>query len=528
MVKQKRNPIIVSWIGGTDLAAMNAWRRKNGLPTSDAREDSRYPGVEEAGHNGPVRTLTDAHEAERIYLLISRQYEADAENMRAWVKRGSKAACELVMTDLDNPTSYEEVYAAAEEFFRKHWSSNDANRYWYNLTPGTPAIQAIMLYLSQVRYAGGKAWRVVGPEHARDGRQVFEVRLPFRLPVESWRRGGGSLADERQLQEILSVYAPVRAVNILLLGESGVGKTYFARRIHAECGGDDANFVEVNCAELAAGEGNMFRAELFGAQKGAYTGAVKTTQGAFERARGGTLFLDEIGEIPLERQAILLRALQEKKIEMVGGGSRDVTNVRIIAATNRNLAEEVRAGRFRQDLFYRIAMCPVYLPPLRRLAANDEARFRQLVEDTLKDLGRDTQELDKFWTLDEDVWPLLRSYRWPGNVRELRHVLFLSCISVGARNEVILKKDDVERHLAFVEHLSALVAPEGQVGEGGDFLPDNLDTWLETKRAAFIERALQRTGNNRAAAARLLGIPYQRLTYYMERRGKSAASGNEC
>lgn len=529
MARQKRRSIIVSWIGGKDIAAMTAWRRKNGLPVSDTDRKSFFTGEEAPGHNGPVRTLTDGREAERIYLLVSKEFEADAENMRDWVARGNKAACTLVMTGLDDPTSYEEVYAAAEDFFRKHWHNNDAERFCFNLTPGTPAIQAIMLYLSQVRYAGGQAWRVVEPKYAQDGCQCFEVRLPFRLPVESWRQGGGSLADEGQLQEILSVYAPVRAVTILLLGESGVGKTHFARRIHAGCGGNDACFVEVNCAELAAGDGNMFRAELFGAKKGSYSGAYKDTVGAFVRARGGTLFLDEIGEIPLERQAILLRALQEKKIERVGGGSEDVTDVRIIAATNKNLAEEVRAGRFRQDLFYRIAMCPVYLPPLRRLACHDEARFRQTVEDTLESLGRDTPQLKRNWTLDEDVWPLLLSYAWPGNIRELRHVLFLACVRVESRGGCILKKGDVERHLAFAEQFSALAAPEGRADEEGegDFLPENLDAWLERKRTLFIERAMRQAGNNRAAAARRLGIPYQKLTYHMERRGRPGPSGQD-
>lgn len=512
-------PFIVTWVGTTDLQAMNAWRKKNGLsPCSGIRENLSLSGEEKPGHNGPVRTLTDDHEAKRIYLLFSREFAPAADMMCEWVQRGNGAACEPILTDVENPASYDEVYAAMESFFRTHWNNEDATRFWFNLTPGTPATQAILLYLSQVRYAGGKAWQVVGPQHARNGSQCFEVRLPFRLPVEAWRQQAKPLSDDTRLQEVLRVYAPVRAVNILLLGESGVGKTYFARRIHEVSCGKDARFVEVNCAELAAGDGNMFRAALFGTRKGAYTGAVDT-EGAFKRAAGGTLFLDEIGEIPLERQAILLRALQEKKIDVVGGGSEEVRDVRIVAATNRDLVEEVRAGRFRQDLFYRIAMYPVRLPPLREWARSDKPRFRQTVREMLEGLRHEAQELNKDWTLADEVWPVLEEHNWPGNMRELRHLLLLSCVSAHVRQTNVLTPEDVESHLARVRPLAEAFVTEGS-DEREDFLPSNLDKWLDGKRALFVERALQRTGNNCRQAARLLGIREHKLGYILKRGGK--------
>lgn len=534
--------IIVAWIGKNDTDAMNAWRVVQGLEPSDPKfVMGKRDGIERKGYNGAIRTLTDELKADIVYLLVSREYSKQANMVREWVKRGTTARCEIIQTDVDDPSSYDEVYRAAEEFFCKHWNNENASLFNFNLTPGTPAMQAIMLYLSQIRYVGGKAWRVIDPRYAKNGVQHFEVRLPFRLPVEVWaRQSPALLANEPLLQEVLRVYAPVPSVNILLLGESGVGKTYFARQIHEANGGKDENFVEVNCAELSAGDPNMFRAALFGYKRGAYTGAVKDEKGAFEKAKDGTLFLDEIGEIPRDSQAILLRAIQSREFDVLGGGSKRIESVRIIAATNRNLVDEVCAGRFRSDLYYRIAMLPVKLPSLRAIRQENPENFEKIINGILKDLGTDAPELAWKWHLDGQAWSVLNEHSWPGNIRELRHVLLLACVSARAEQRTLISADDVERHLAQIRPLAERLAQrEGtgagptsgianstlksfetqtaEISESEDFIPSVLKLWLKDREKEFILRALKKTGYNYSKAGKLLGITYQQMYYVLKK-----------
>lgn len=560
MENQLQNTIIVSWIGSADIKAMKEWCKENNVDISKKGAIKACPKADQKGKNGPIRTLTDSLNAEIIYLLVSASFKDSAEKVREWVERGTTAKCELELTHVQDPSSYDDVYMAMEKFFQKHWSKAKSSLFNFNINPGTPAMQAIMLYLSQVRYAGGTAWRVVSPEYALNGNQCFEVRLPFRLPVEVWHGElNSSLADEELLHEVLTIYAPVRSVNILLLGETGVGKTYFARRIHDACGGTKDNFVSVNCAELAAGDGNMFRAALFGVKKGAYPDA-KESAGAFKLASGGTLFLDEIGEIPLERQAILLSALQEKSFTVVGGPKINVDNVRIIAGTNRDLPQEIRAGRFREDLFFRIAMCPVRLPNLHSIIVSHWDHFQDLVRQLLADLRSEAPELDRDWAIDEQVWPVLRSYTWPGNIRELRHVLLLSCISASARKSNVITDRDIERHLAILSPLLSSSQPSAEQkyrqqdvlaqsvvpkeisaekkqhapeveplpmakvsdekdsadSDKEDFLPSNLKEWLCDKREEFIKKALARCNGSKTQAGRLLGLTYQQVDYFQK------------
>lgn len=362
MENTSKDNIIVSWVGAEDIRAVRAFCARNGIDGLKEEDIRACTVLDGEGANGPVRTLTDWLLARQVYLLAAADTARDAGLIRAFVERGTKAACTVVETGVTAPFSHEEVWQATEAFLARNWSADAAASFNFHLTAGTPAMQAALFYASQVRYAGGHAWRTVDPSlAAADGTQCFEVRLPFRLPAELWSAPLGiCLADAALSSEILKIYAPVRAISILVMGETGVGKSLFARQIHNACAGHKNNFAEVHCATLAAGSFADFAACLFGRQ-----GEDGVCPGAFEKARGGTLYLNGVEHLPSDWQAVLVRALTEREYEVPGGDRRRVDNVRIVASTARDLAQDVSAGLFRQDLFTLIAMCPVHLPSLR-------------------------------------------------------------------------------------------------------------------------------------------------------------------
>src|SRR5262249_36344845 len=201
---------------------------------------------------------------------------------------------------------------------------------------------------------------------------------------------------------------------VLLYGETGTGKELIARALHNRSARKDRPLVKVNCGAIAAG---LVESELFGHMKGAFTGALERRVGRFELAHGGTIFLDEVGELPLETQVKLLRVLQEQEFEPVGSSRTVHVDVRIIAATNRNLEEAVQAGRFRADLFYRLHVFPIEVPPLR-------ARRSDIPQLVMFFLSRFSKKLGKHIdAVPQDIMDLLATYTWPGNIRELQNLL---------------------------------------------------------------------------------------------------------
>ena len=224
------------------------------------------------------------------------------------------------------------------------------------------------------------------------------------------------LGDSPPLKKVLAqieMVAPANA-NVIILGESGTGKELVARAIHDRSPRKDAPLVRVNCASVPR---ELFESEFFGHVRGAFTGAVKDRVGRFELAHGGTLFLDEIGEVPLELQSKLLRVLQEGQFEKLGEDRTRTVDVRIIAATNRDLEAEVKAGCFRQDLYYRLSVFPIELPPLRERAEDIPALAQHFLQESARKLGTAVARLTAAQMKE------LQSYEWPGNVRELQNVI---------------------------------------------------------------------------------------------------------
>jgi transcriptional regulator with GAF, ATPase, and Fis domain len=250
---------------------------------------------------------------------------------------------------------------------------------------------------------------------------VGETELRFsadeeqRFPLSPRHRFGGLLGQSRSMRAVFAVLerAAPTTVTVLVEGESGTGKELVARELHLASPRRDGALVTVDGGAIPA---NLVESELFGHERGAFTGAHAARAGAFEEADGGTLFLDEIGEVPLEIQAKLLRALEAREVKRVGAARPVPVDVRIVAATNRNLDEEVRAGRFRADLFFRLAVCRVCVPPLRQRPEDVELLARHFVERAAP--GRDTDAV-----LAPSLLAALRRYDWPGNARELRNVV---------------------------------------------------------------------------------------------------------
>jgi two-component system, NtrC family, response regulator AtoC len=271
---------------------------------------------------------------------------------------------------------------------------------------------------------------------------------------------------------------------VLILGESGTGKELVATAIHRNSGRAAGPFVAINCAAIPE---NLLESELFGHEKGAFTGAIGRRIGRFERASGGTLFLDEIGDMSLALQSKILRALQEREIERVGGSSAVAIDVRIVAATNRDLQAAVAEGRFREDLFYRLAVVSLTLPPLRERGADLDLLASHFVAHYAREHARPVR------AVAEEVFAALRAHPWPGNVRQLRNAMERAVVM--SDGEVLLPQ-----HLPpDILHPSSPRTPAQELGE----MP--LVT-LEEMEKRMIVRALRETGDNLTMAAERLGI----------------------
>jgi DNA-binding NtrC family response regulator len=316
----------------------------------------------------------------------------------------------------------------------------------------------------------------------------------------------GESAAIRRIQQTVLMAAPTRAT-VLLQGESGTGKELFARAIHEQSDRSGKPFITLNCAALPEG---LVESALFGHEKGAFTGALKRVEGAFERADGGTLLLDEISEMRLDLQAKLLRVLQEQEFERVGGTTPIRVDVRIIATTNRDLAAEAAAGTFRLDLYYRLSTIPIQIPSLRERPDDVPLLAYRFARRTAAEIGKELHGLSP------EALRLLQSYDWPGNVRELQHVV---------ERAVILSHEPVLQPRCFDAQRFGLAESEGAASTfsgsaallASTAVADDPDAVvvrtlnLAEVEEVLIAKALEKTGDNRTRAAELLGISVRTL-----------------
>ena len=280
---------------------------------------------------------------------------------------------------------------------------------------------------------------------------------------------------------------------VLLLGESGTGKEVFARAIHNWSERKNEPFIAINCVGLSK---DLLESELFGHEKGAFTGAHQLKKGKMELAHGGTVFLDEVGDVSAELQTKLLRFLQEREFERVGGTQPIHVDVRVIAATNRELSSAVKEGRFRADLYYRLNVIPISLPPLRERRED----IPVLAKYFLRRFALETKK--SFTRFTEEAEARLVAYEWPGNVRELANVIERAAV-LGQGTDITL--EDLSPRIAYSE--------EG-TSDGLSYR-----TAVDAARANVIRRVLAATQGNRAAAARVLGLHKTHLLNLMKSLG---------
>ena len=294
-------------------------------------------------------------------------------------------------------------------------------------------------------------------------------------------------------------------VTVLVTGESGTGKELVARAIHAEGARRDKPFSSINCGAIPE---NLIEAELFGYRKGAFTGAIRDHDGLFVGAEGGTLFLDEVGEMSLHTQVKVLRVLQERTVKPVGGMDERKVDVRIVAATNRDLAREVTEGRFRQDLYYRLRVVNVHLPPLRERRTDLPLLLEHFVEHYCREFGR------PHLRVTDEAMRALAAHEWPGNVRELENAIERGvALCRGAAIDLdALPAEVVGQHGAGVVGGGGLPLEVG--GEGLA-----LERTLESYERILLESALGTAGGVKKEAAKLLGITFRSFRYRLQKLG---------
>ena len=348
---------------------------------------------------------------------------------------------------------------------------------------------------------------------------VDELKVTLAKAFEKWELGDENRSLRQALQDrfgygnlvgrseaMLHVYDRMdrvkdTPVNVLLTGQSGTGKELVAKAIHYEGARKAKPFRSFNGAAIPE---NLIESELFGYRKGAFTGAAKDTEGLFQAAEGGTLFLDEVGEMPLQTQVKVLRAIQERKIRQIGSHEEVPVDVRIIAATNRDLAEEVREGRFREDLYYRLKVVTVELPPLHQRLSDLPLLEQHFLEKYGEEFGRPGM------TLSEESKRLFAAYPWPGNVRELENAI--------QRGIALARTDEITPDCLPDEVVAA--ATDGpsfptEVGPAGA----DLDALMERYERRLLESALAEAGGVKKEAARLLGITFRSLRYRLQKIG---------
>lgn len=337
------------------------------------------------------------------------------------------------------------------------------------------------------------------------------ARLPLETECESWRQF--LIGDSRPMQQIaqqIRLVAPRRST-VLITGETGTGKELVARSIHEASGRNRSSLVAVNCSALPEA---LLEAELFGHVKGAFTGAVGQRVGRFEEAHHGTLFLDEIGDMPFSLQAKLLRAIQEREFQRLGSSENIRVDVRVLAATHTDLAELVKQGKFREDLYYRLNVVPIALPPLRERPSDVPA----LVEHFLEEICR--EESLPIKQVSQETLARLSAHDWPGNVRQLQNAVEKAIVLSGERPALLpgdFPLPPRQRPVAYAPGARALIAVPDQ---GLDF-----ERTVGSIELNILEQALRKTRGNKKLAAEMLGLKRTTLAAKLKSLAAVGAAG---
>jgi transcriptional regulator with PAS, ATPase and Fis domain len=494
--------VLVSWVGMTDLRA--------------AKGDAQA-GV------GPLGQAVDCGRFDEFHLMSN--YSAkEVNDYLKWLR--AKTKCRIVshQVKLSGPTKFDEIYEAAvsviTNVLKKH--GPEATNLTFHLSPGTPAMAAVFVILSKTRFNAEliQTSKEKGLEYASVPFE-FSSHIPdlLRRPDEELERLSAGLPPEApEFDEIIrsrnslmnGVVAKARLVAphkvpVLIEGESGTGKELLARAIHNASPRRYAPFIAVNCGAIPE---QMVESELFGHKKGAFTGATADRKGHFMEADSGTIFLDEVGELPLQTQVKLLRTLQEGEVTPLGESKPKKVDVRVIAATNRSLADESARGRFREDLYYRLAVMVLTMPPLRDRGGDLDLLIDGLIEQLYKDgayqLGVEHKKLSA------GARALFLRYNWPGNVRELRNSL-LRVLIWSSGKEVSVEESKAAISTVTTKQRDQIL--NRPLGDGFD-----LQELISEVATHYLERAIKESNGVKTKAANLVGLSsYQTFSNWLDK-----------
>ncbi len=502
--------ILISWLGRTDLRAVTASHEVGQGPVAQALLTGRFDRLE----------------------LLCDYPPAEVEPWLAWIRAQTATPVHPHQVALAGPTDFAAIYREARAVVAATIAAKKGpdDTLVFHLSPGTPAMAAVWIILAKTRFPAELI------ESSRD-HGVRTAAVPFELTADF-------LPDllarpDRELERLTAGLPPAatefaaichqspamqravararrvapRAIPVLIEGESGTGKELLARAIHQASPRQGRPFVTVNCGAIAP---DLIESELFGHEKGAFTGAAARRSGYFEAAHMGTLFLDEVGELPKPAQVKLLRALQEGEVTRVGATAPTPVDCRILTATNRTLATEAAAGRFREDLFYRLAVAVIRLPPLRER----EGDIRLLLDRLLEQVNRESAAEPGYEPKKISVGArkLLLAHPWPGNVRELLNALRRAAVWTPGS---LIDTEDARDAL--------LPLPPPDPGRGlnpdpilGQAIEQGVDLNAIIDRVAchYLQGAMTAANGNKARAARLLGFGNATtLTNWLRRHG---------
>ncbi|MEZ5941130.1 MAG: sigma 54-interacting transcriptional regulator [Planctomycetaceae bacterium] len=523
MLKRK---VLVQWIGHSDLRGL-----AGSLPPARAKAilDRIKPDPASEGSVGPTKTLVATQKFDSIRLLSN--YDSE---WNQWFGSWIGPSVEIIEVELERPTDYARIFQITDQELaglkkQETWAETEL---CLHLSPGTPAMTAVLLLLGKTRYPA------TFYETSRDGTSRIS-QIPFDLidvipevlndpdthlqylASESPAEIEGFediIGDSRAVRDAVgrAKRVAMRGVSVLLLGESGSGKEMFAQAIHRASPRRDKPFIALNCAALPK---SLLESALFGHARGAFTGADTQRSGAFIAADGGTLFLDEVGECDLEVQAKLLRVLQPttgagpgvRKVSRVGEEVEQTVDVRIIAATNRDLHSAIKHGNFRDDLFYRLSAVTIPLPPLR----DRKSDIPKIAEHLLGLLNRQFEAEEPSYRhkkLSASAISFVKEHAWPGNVRQLYNALVQAAVLTDA--EKIGRRE--------------LAAAIGEMPDKNDIPFDTFDRpigdgfeleeFLKDLRCSYLRKAMKEAAGVKSRAARLLGMnSYQTLDAQLKR-----------
>jgi transcriptional regulator with PAS, ATPase and Fis domain len=498
--------VLLSWLGIADLKAAGLLPNNAAEPIGD----------------GPILGALKNLSFDELHLL----HDQDPQKVTAyldWLTQFNSIKIVSVSCSLRSPIDFGDIHQAVDGYLQKLTSENPSLEISIHLSPGTPSMTAVSILLGKTKYNT----RFVQSTKEKGGEFVT---IPFDISAEFVpqivKRADQKLSElaldqtptsvafsdiitqNPDFQRVIRKAEKIaqRDVPALIMGESGTGKELFAKAIHNASKRQGKPFITVNCGAIPK---DLIDSELFGHIKGAFTGAASNKTGYFEAADGGTLFLDEFGELPEDAQVRLLRVLQSGEISKVGDSKAQIVDVRVIAATNRDLAQDIADGRFREDLFYRVAIGVLTLPPLRERSGDIALLVDHLMTAINREASNQPGYVDK--KISVKAKNIILNHAWPGNIRELHGTLLRA--SIWAESDTITDFDIREAMISRPVNGNKSELPE--IGTGLD-----IQGLLDDIKLKYITKALAQVAGNKKKATALLGLPnYQTLSNWMDKLG---------